>query len=256
MTYDLFTFIALIGSLIAGFFGALTGLGGGVLLIPLLTLVCHVDIHYAIGASLVSIIATSSGAAAAFVKNGLVDIRIAMFLSIATTLGAILGAYIAIDTPTNIISIIFGTALLLTTLTSWVRSRTSHVAQASHTKTQNFFGFLLMLLAGTLSGLLGIGSGAIKVLALDTVMGMPFRVATATSNLMIGVTAAASASLYLTKGYVNPTVTFPVMIGVLMGAFIGAKMITRVHTKLLRHLFTIFVIIISLQMVYHGIVSR
>lgn len=271
-----FTTIAFIGSVVAGFFGALTGLGGGVIIVPLLTLVCGIDIHYAIGASLVSIIATSSGAAAAYVKDGLVNLRVAMFLGIATTLGAIIGAIIAIDMPTGIISIVFGSTLILTTFASLIKSMGPQVpipqdplatklklnGQYIGSKGLTLYnvagvpiGFCLMFLAGALSGLLGIGSGAVKVLALDTAMHIPFRVSTATSNLMIGVTAAASAGLYLTKGYVNPGVTLPVMLGVLLGAFIGAKMLKHIKTKLLRRLFAFFILIISIQMGYHGIFS-
>src|SRR5271165_4669223 len=210
-------------SAVAGCLGALTGLGGGVVVTPALTLLLGVDIRYAIGASLVSVIATSSGAASAYVREGYSNIRIGMFLEIATTLGALLGAYLATRTPTAILSVIFGLVLLHA---AWQSSRGhSHDEksqkpdalarrlklngsypsaagpreyQVGHVKT----GFGLMLGAGTLSGLLGIGSGALKVIAMDQAMRVPFKVSTTTSNFMIAVTAAASAGIYLSRGYI------------------------------------------------------
>lgn len=267
MTVLAFTLLAWLGSVLAGFLGSLTGLGGGILIVPLLTLGFGIDIHFAIGASLVSIIGTSCGAAASFVKEGYTNIRLAMFLGIATTLGAIAGALLAIDTPTKWISIIFGSVLIITTLASLVKPplemylppnslATRLRLNGPHYNVQGVpMGSFIMFIAGVLSGLLGIGSGVVKVLALDGAMKIPFKTATATSNLMIGVTAAASASLYFSKGYIQSAVAMPVMLGVLLGAFIGAKMIKKIQTKTLRRLFSIIVLAVAIQMIYHGLLS-
>src|SRR5581483_4736531 len=237
-----FTVLVALGSWIAGFLGALTGLGGGVVLVPLLTLFFKVDIRYAIGASLVSVIATSSGAAAAYVKEGFSNIRIGMFLEVATTLGAIVGAFLATRIPTRAIAIIFGIVLIYSAyLSRRVRPKsewnTPPDPLATRLKLNGSFpvpegvrhynvnrvpqGFGLMFVAGTLSGLLGIGSGAVKVLAMDQAMRIPFKVSTTTSNFMIGVTAAASAGVYLNRGYIDPGLAMPVMLGVLAGSLIG-----------------------------------
>src|SRR6202034_787024 len=201
MTVLIFT-LALFGtSIIAGLLGALTGLGGGVVVVPVLALLFHVDIRYAIGASLVSVIATSSGAAAAYVREGFSNIRIGMFLEIATTLGALVGAFLTAMVSTKAIGIVFGIVLLYSAIASF---RGHHEdAAPQHT--------------GGLSGLLGIGSGAVKVLAMDQAMRLPFKVSTTTSNFMIGVTAAASAGIYISRRYILPSLAMPVMLGVLGG---------------------------------------
>src|SRR5438067_6778352 len=237
-----FTLLVALGSWIAGFLGALTGLGGGVVLVPLLTLFFKVDIRYAIGASLVSVIATSSGAAAAYVKEGYSNIRIGMFLEIATTFGAVAGAYLAALVPAAAIAVVFGVVLLVSAYLS-SRPRTEHPEDerpdplATRLRMDGSYptpegprhyhvhgvpgGFALMFVAGVLSGLLGIGSGALKVLAMDQVMRIPFKVSTTTSNFMIGVTAAASAGIYLNRGQINPGLAMPVVLGVLLGALLG-----------------------------------
>src|SRR3989449_5257259 len=216
-----FTLIVWVGALGAGFLGALTGLGGGVVIVPLLALGFGMDIRYAIGASLVSVIATSSGAAAAYVKEGYTNIRIGMFLEIATTVGALLGAFLATRVSGSAIATIFGLVLLYSAYLAG-RPRVRHAFDdvpdplATRLKMHGSFpeaegvrhycphrvpmGFSLMFGAGALSGLLGIGSGAVKVLAMDQAMRIPFKVSTTTSNLLIGVTAAASARVYLSLG--------------------------------------------------------
>lgn len=269
-----FTPIVFAASLLAGFVGSLTGLGGGVIVTPVLTLFLGVDIRYAIGASLVSVIATSSGAAAAYVRDGYSNIRIGMFLEIATTLGAVFGAFVAAYVPTGALSIIFGLILLQA---AWQTSRNHRSKKGAvpadplaerlnlngsyHTSEglQNYevhrvkTGFGLMFGAGTLSGLLGIGSGSLKVIAMDQAMQVPFKVSTATSNFMIGVTAAASASLYLSRGYVNPGIAMPVMLGVLLGSLIGARFLARLPVRLLRKVFAVIVGVIALEMIFNGI---
>ena len=271
-----FEFIILIwfSSIVAGFLGSLTGLGGGVVIIPLLTLVFGVDIRYAIGASLVSVIATSSGAAAAYVKEGFTNIRIGMFLEMATTFGAIAGASLAANMPTRIIAIIFGIVLIWSSYES-ARTRREEVhdkkpdALASILNLSSSFptpegprsysvhsvpsGFGLMFIAGMLSGLLGIGSGSMKVLAMDQVMKVPFKVSTTTSNFMIGVTAAASAGIYLNRGYIDPGIAMPVMLGVLFGSLVGTKVLVKAQTRSLRILFGIIIFFLALEMIYKGV---
>jgi uncharacterized membrane protein YfcA len=272
-----FTLLVWVGALIAGFLGALTGLGGGVVLVPLLTLFFKVDIRYAIGASLVSVIATSSGAAAAYVKEGFSNIRIGMFLEIATTLGALLGAFLAVKVPTPAITIIFGLVLLCS---AYFSGRTQPpVPEDDHpdplatrlgmngtypsiSGPRNYYvhrvptGFSLMFGAGALSGLLGIGSGAVKVLAMDQAMRIPFKVSTTTSNFMIGVTAAASAGVYLNRGYIDPGVAMPVMLGVLAGSLLGTRVLVKAKTRSLRLVFSLVIVLLGLEMVYKGIAGR
>ena len=239
-----FSLLVFVSSLIAGLVGALTGLGGGVVLVPLLTLFFKVDIRYAIGASLVSVIATSSGAAAAYVKEGFSNIRIGMFLEIATPFGALVGANLATRVSTQSIAVVFGVVLLFSAyfsrkprsqaqrnlppdpLATRLRLNSSFPdseAPRSYNVQRVPTGFALMFGAGTLSGLLGIGSGAMKVLAMDQAMRIPFKVSTTTSNFMIGVTAAASAGVYLSRGYIDPALAMPVMLGVLAGSLLGAS---------------------------------
>ncbi|HZQ19900.1 MAG TPA: sulfite exporter TauE/SafE family protein [Terriglobales bacterium] len=269
-----FTFLVWAGSLVAGFLGALTGLGGGVVLVPLLTIFFHVDLRYAIGASLVSVIATSSGSAAAYVKEGFSNIRIGMFLEIATTFGALLGAYLTAKVPANAIAIIFGIVLMYSAYVSRRTRPRNNVEQppdplATKLKMNGSFpdtsgmrnynvyrvpaGFGIMYIAGTLSGLLGIGSGALKVVAMDQAMKIPFKVSTTTSNFMIGVTAAASAGIYLSRGYIDPSLAMPVMIGVLIGSLMGTRVLVKTQTKLLRLVFSGVIVLLGLQMIFKGI---
>jgi uncharacterized membrane protein YfcA len=279
VTVLVFTLLVFSGSFAAGMLGALTGLGGGVVLVPLLTLVFHVDLRYAIGASLISVIATSSGAAAAYVREGYSNVRIGMFLEVATTLGALLGAYLAAIVPTHALAIIFGTVLIYSAWQSW-QSRRSPPSLASaespmsdklrlsgsypgpggekiaYKVTHIPAGFAVMFGAGTLSGLLGIGSGAVKVLAMDQVMRMPFKVSTTTSNFMIGVTAAASAGIYLRRGYIDPALAAPVMLGVLFGAVVGAKILSRARVSVLRTVFSFVVLALGLEMIINGLLGK
>ena len=273
MTILEFSLLVCGSSLIAGLVGSLTGLGGGVVLVPLLSLFFKVDIRYAIGASLVSVIATSSGAAAAYVKEGFSNIRIGMFLEIATTLGALLGANLAARVSTHAIAIVFGVVLLCSAYFSRKpRSQAEREVPpdplATHLRLNGSFpdadgprsynvqhvptGWALMFGAGALSGLLGIGSGAMKVLAMDQAMKIPFKVSTATSNFMIGVTAAASAGVYLNRGYVDPGLVMPVMLGVLAGSLLGARILIKVHTKWLRLGFSLVIVLLAIEMLYNG----
>ena len=264
-----------LGALAAGFLGALTGLGGGVVIVPLLALVFKIPLHYAIGASLVSVIATSSGAAAAYVKEGYSNIRIGMFLEIATTFGALAGAYLAAHVvSTEAIAIIFGAVLIFSAYLSFRRHEEPAGAAQSHRLARLLRldgsyptpqgpqpyhvsgvpgGFGLMFVAGVLSGLLGIGSGALKVLAMDQVMRIPFKVSTTTSNFMIGVTAAASAGVYLHRGYIDPGLSMPVMLGVLSGAFLGSKVLVGAKPKVLRLVFSAVILVLAVEMIYNAL---
>jgi uncharacterized membrane protein YfcA len=272
-----FSLIVCAASVLAGFLGALTGLGGGVVIVPVLCLLFKVDLYYAIGASLISVIATSSGAAAAYVREGFSNIRIGMFLEVATTTGALLGAYLTAKIAARWIGIIFGLVLLYSAGLSWRRKpdekgsaepdalaiklnlrgnypvagrRREYVAQ--HVPA----GFGIMFLAGARSGLLGIGSGAVKVLAMDHVMRLPFKVSTTTSNFMIGVTAAASAGLYLSHGYILPELAMPVMPGVLAGSLAGSRLLVNAHVKSLRLVFSTVIIALGGEMIYSGVAGR
>lgn len=272
-----FTLLVWLSSATAGFLGALTGLGGGVVLVPLLTLAFGVDIRYAIGASLVSVIATSSGAASAYVKEGYTNLRLGMFLEVATTFGAITGAAIAAFVSTRLLAVVFGFVLLYSAyLSRQPRSEhsenTSPDPLATRLKLNSTYptesgeqaynvraipaGFSLMYVAGILSGLLGIGSGALKVLAMDQFMRIPFKVSTTTSNFMIGVTAAASAGVYLKRGYIDPGLAMPVMLGVLLGAVLGAKVLVKANVKVLRNIFSIVIVLLAIQMIYNGLTGR
>ncbi len=261
-------------SVLGGFLGSLTGLGGGVIITPVLALAFGVDIRYAIGASLVSVIATSSGAAAAYVREGFSNIRMGMFLEIATTVGAVVGASLALRLPTAAIAVIFGAVLLYSAAVS-SREEPDQPAAGEPDRISKLFrmdstcptpeglrsyqvhhvpaGFGLMFGAGALSGLLGIGSGALKVIAMDQAMGVPFKASTATSNFMIGVTAAASAGVYLKRGYIDPGLAMPVMLGVLLGSLLGARVLPIAKTRVLRLVFAVIVTLLAIEMIYHGL---
>jgi uncharacterized membrane protein YfcA len=270
---------ALVGlvSVAAGFLGALTGLGGGVVITPAMVLLLGIDLHYAMGATLISVIATSSGAAAAYVREGFSNIRIGMFLEIATTVGAVCGAFAAARISPAILGVLFGVVLLHS---AWISTRGRPAPRpgetedplaarlrlngsfptpdglrsykVSHVKT----GFSLMFVAGAVSGLLGIGSGALKVVAMDRAMRIPFKVSTTTSNFMIGVTAAASAGIYLNRGYIDPGLTMPVVLGVLAGSVLGARLLPGAPTMTLRRVFGLVVGALAVEMVYSAVTGK
>jgi uncharacterized membrane protein YfcA len=268
-----FPVLVALASAVAGFLGALTGLGGGVVVVPMLSLVFGIDIRYAIGASLVSVIATSSGAAAAYVKEGFTNIRIGMFLEVATTFGALAGAFLAAYVSSSAIAVVFGVVLLASAYLSARHQPEVNVAknadalaarlrldgdyptlagrQAYHVQRVPL-GFAIMFVAGVLSGLLGIGSGAFKVLAMDQAMRIPFKVSTTTSNFMIGVTAAASAGIYLARGYLDPALAMPVMLGVLVGSIAGSRVLPGARPQSLRMLFAVVILALGVEMIYHG----
>ncbi len=276
-----FELFALFGSsAIAGLLGAITGLGGGVILVPFLTLVLHIDLRYAIGASIVSVIATSSAAGATYVREGFTNLRLAMFLEIATTLGAVAGAFSAIFLPTQLITTIFGVVLIVSGALAFKpklpSERLSDVQASPFAKrmqltgtfpradgtivhyglTNVFGGFSLMAMAGALSGILGIGSGGFKVLAMDNLMHVPLKVSTTTSNFMIGVTAAASAGIYFVRGYVEPRIAGPVMLGVMLGASVGTKLLMRWKSASVRLVFAVLLIFLGCYLAWAGCVHR
>ncbi|MGI9951612.1 sulfite exporter TauE/SafE family protein [Moorellaceae bacterium AZ2] len=264
-------------SLIAGTIGALLGLGGGIIIIPALTLGFGIDIRYAIGASVISVIATSSGAAAAYVRDRLTNIRIGLFLEMATTSGALTGAYLAGLISPRILYIIFAVMLSYSTLAMFQRrhvelpedvaphplARKLHLEgsyydpalarQVVYTSSGVYEGFAIMYGAGVISGLLGIGSGLFKVMAMDMFMKLPMKVSTATSNFMIGVTAAASAGIYFARGNISPTIAAPVALGVVVGATLGTRLMVRLRNATLRKVFVPVLLYVSLEMLIKGL---
>ncbi|MCL5046367.1 MAG: sulfite exporter TauE/SafE family protein [Actinobacteria bacterium] len=253
------------------------GLGGGIIVIPFLTILLGVDIRHAIGASIVSVIATSSGAAAAYVRDRVTNIRIGMFLESATTTGAITGAFLAGLFSVKALYIVFS-GLLLYSAVAMFQKRNQELPQgvvphpwSDRLKLNGSYydqavgekvgyvaagipqGFGMMFVAGVLSGLLGIGSGLFKVLGMDVFMKLPLKVSTATSNFMIGVTAAASAGVYFARGQIDPLVAGPVALGVLLGAALGSKIMVRVKNATLRKIFVPVLVYVSLQMLVKGL---
>lgn len=264
-------------AVIAGLLGSLVGLGGGIIIIPVLTLLYHVDIRFAIGASIVSVIATSSGAGAAYIRERMTNVRTGMFLELATTIGAISGAFVTTLLPTRVLFIIFAAVLIYAAFSMVHSRRGSRVLTASHDTIANRLhlhgsyydevkrrtvmykvsgtkpGLVLMYVAGLMSALLGVGSGTLKVPTLDLVMHIPIKVSTATSNFMIGVTAAASAGVYFARGQINPLIAAPVAVGVLIGAVTGARLLGRIQSKVVQFLLVVVLIISSIEMLGRGI---
>lgn len=264
-------------SVVAGFLGSLLGLGGGIIITPALTLLLGIDIKYAIGASIVSVIATSSGAAIAYLRDKITNVRIGMFLEIATTTGALTGAFLAGLISTKLLYLIFGLLLLYSAINMF-KKRNQELPknvvphpladklklngeyfdqalsmQVSYNVTGIYGGFGMMYVAGIISGLLGIGSGIFKVMAMDSFMKLPIKVSTATSNFMIGVTAAASAGVYLSRGNIDPKIAAPVALGVLLGASVGTKIMQRLKSKTLRLIFIPVLLYVSIQMIIKGV---
>ncbi len=277
MTILTFTIILLLGAYCAGLLGSLTGLGGGVVVIPLLTLVFGVDFHYAIGGALVASIATSSGSGSAYVKEGITNIRLGMFLEIATTIGAVAGAVVAVWLNNSTIAVIYGFVLLLTAVMQQVRKQDHDGVKGSEAARRLKLygtwpqkdgslkayelkhvggGFGVMLVAGLLSGILGIGSGVLKVIAMDGIMKVPFKVSTTTSNFMMGVTACASAVVYIQRGNIVPGIAFPVLVGVLFGALTGARLLKQLDVRLLRRLFCVAILLVAFNMIYDGFAGK
>jgi len=267
-----FLVIIFLISIIAGVFGSIVGLGGGVVVIPALTLLFGINIHFAIGASIVSIIGTSSGAASVYVKDKMTNLRVGMFLELATTSGAIFGAALAAYVDSSALELIFGSILLVTlvptimrigenipkspelkglskklALTGSYTERDGSVVAYNATRPKT--GLFGMAIAGMLSGLLGIGSGAFKVISMDAAMKLPMKVSTTTSNFMIGVTAAASAGIYYARGDVNPLIVAPVALGILIGAALGARFLVRARNPTIRKIFVVVLAVVAVEMI-------
>jgi uncharacterized membrane protein YfcA len=274
MTPLLFTLLVFAMSLVAGLFGSLVGVGGGIIVVPGLTLLMGVDIRFAIGASIVSVIATSSGAAASYVREGITNLRVAMLLETATAAGAIAGALLAHYIPAGGLYLLFG-AVLVYTAWSMSRRRVERLVAlpdawadrlrlhgsyfdpaenrlVEYRVSRTKLGLATSVLAGLNSGLLGVGGGAIKVPVMNLFMGMPLKACTATSNFMIGVTAAASATVYFLHGDVLPFVAAPVAAGVLLGATGGAQLLRRLRSNFIRMLFVGLLLVTAVQMLWKG----
>lgn len=259
-------------SIVAGLVGSLVGLGGGVVVIPILTIVLGVDIHFAIGASIISVIATSSGAAATYVKDKMTNLRVGMFLELGTTAGAIIGALIAAYANSVVLELVFGSILLVSLLPLILKigedipknpeleglskklSLTGSYEEVDgsivdYNATRAGEGLAGMVVAGLVSGLLGIGSGTFKVLSMDLAMKLPMKVSTTTSNFMIGVTAAASAGIYFVRGDVDPVIVAPVALGILIGAFTGARLLGRARNPTIRKIFALVLAVAGVEMV-------
>jgi uncharacterized membrane protein YfcA/uncharacterized membrane protein len=273
----LIVLLIFVGSLVAGLLGSLVGLGGGVLIVPLLTLAFGFPISFAIGASIISVIATSSGAAAAYVRDHMTNMRVGMFLELATTIGAISGALLAGLLSASLLSVIFGIVLLISVApvlfkigeelpqgvkndrwANWLHLAGSYPdhhlgREVSYQVTRTPYGMLMMYVAGAISGLLGIGSGTFKVLALDSLMRLPLKVSTTTSNFMIGVTAAASAGIYFSRGDIPPLLAAPVALGILIGALVGTRLLPHLSNKVLRFIFLPVIAVSALEMILHGL---
>ena len=264
-------------SVAAGLIGALAGVGGGILVIPALTFGFGVDIHLAVGASIVSVIATSSGAAAAYVRDRMTDMRIGMFLELATTTGAVCGALLAAVVAPSFLYVLLGVVLLGSAamhvarmgeetpppdppspLARRLRLESSYPdrrlgREVPYSARRIPLGFVLMWIAGVVSGLLGIGSGVLKVLAMDGVMRLPMKVSSATSNFMIGVTAAASAGIYLARGDVDPQIAAPVALGVLAGALVGARLLQHISNRAVRLVFLPVLVVVGIETIGRGL---
>lgn len=261
-------------SILAGFLGALLGIGGGMIVVPVLTLFFQIDIRYAIAASLVSIVATSSGAAASFLRDHLTNLRVAVVLEIGTVAGAITGFLVVTWIEPRLLFLLFGLFLLFS-ISMMLRNRDESLAVEDHPWSQalklggsftdekgqrrNYqvanvpMGLAVMYVAGVLSALLGIGSGVLKVLAMDSAMKLPIKVSSATSNFMIGVTATASAGAYFLQGMIRPEIAAPVAVGIIIGSWGGARAMIGMKPKTLRYLFATLLGVVSIQMIWRGL---
>ena len=275
----LYSLLLMLGvGLLAGVFGAILGIGGGMIITPILTLGLGLDIKYAIGASIIAVIATSSGATIAYLKDDMLNLRVAMFLEIATTVGAVIGAILTGIVHPTFLYFLFGALLVFTTYNMirklMAKNETTSAVTADKLATKlnlngTYYdkalkeqvdyqvqnvpgGFSMMFGAGLASGLLGIGSGAFKVLAMDSIMHMPLKPSSATSNLMMGVTAAASAMVYFFNGSIKAGIAAPLAIGILIGALIGTRIMQHLKPRLIRMIFVPVMLYLGIQMIMKG----
>lgn len=276
LQYMVYAFIISFGS---GVCGALLGLGGGVLLVPLLVFLLDVPIHLASGASIVAVVATSSAAAATYVREELTNIRLGMFLELATTIGAISGAFLMSLTSEGVLQVVFGISLSYAAVImflqlrkgerSWVKMPNDRLSkmlalggryfdaargeEITYGVSRTPLTFGVSYLAGVISGLLGIGGGGVKVPTMNVLSSVPMKVAVATSNFMIGVTAAASALVYIRNKYVNAFITAPVILGTLTGAYVGARLTKRVRGVVLKKFFIAVITLLAVSMILSGL---
>ncbi len=257
----------------ASFLGGMLGMASGVFIVPIMTLFCGIDIHTAIGASLVSVIACSCGSAARFLKSGLTNIRLAAVLEMATTLGALTGVFLIGIVPVEFLYVLFGLVLAVSAKQMLARRGETLQTRPSDNPARSGFmrrldnsypdavhghvwyevqrlrlGFALMYCAGLISALLGIGSGVLKIPAMDTALRLPIKVSSATSNFMIGVTAAASAGAYFVRGDIVTGVAAPVALGSVAGAIVGAKVFLAVSSEKIRVFFVVMLALLAVQM--------
>ncbi len=275
MTPLLFTVVVALVSYSAGLLGSLVGVGGGIIVVPLLSLFLGVDIHHAIAASIISVIATSSGAASSYVRSHVSNLRLAMFMEVSTTVGALSGAFLAVVISSRWLFVLFGAVLIYTAVSMYKRNGRSTArfpddpladrlklhgafydpsikSEVIYRVSRTKLGFGVGYIAGIVSGLLGVGGGVIKVPVMNLAMGMPIKACTATSNFMIGVTAAASATVYFARGEVQPFIAAPVAVGVLLGAKSGAKVMGHLKNDVIRLIFVIVLVVTSVQMLLKG----
>lgn len=272
-----FVVIVTAASVVAGLLGSVAGLGGGFVIVPVLTLGFHVSIRLAIGASIIAVIATSSGAAASYVRDRMTNLRAGMFLEVATTLGALCGAYLTTIMPERILFILFGVVVAYSGMVMYLKRVVREPVYATNDRIAAYLdlggsyfddaegrlvtygvtgtgrGLSLMYVAGMLSALLGIGAGTLKVPAMDLAMHMPIKASTATSNFMIGVTAAASAGVYFTRGQIDPVIAGPVAVGVVAGSLIGARLLSRIEASKIRLLFVVIMAVVAVEMLMRGL---
>ena len=268
-------------SVIASALGGMLGMASGIFIVPILTMLCHVDLRNAIGASIVSVIACSCGSAAAFLKERLTNVRLAIVLETATTAGALTGVFLAGRIPNPFLFFMFGTILLLSAWQMFAKRndpasfRTQSLDHDSRVRELDSsypdrelgldiayrvehvrIGLVLMYVAGLVSALLGIGSGVLKVPAMDTALRLPIKVSSATSNFMICVTAAASAGAYFMRGEIVAAITGPVALGSVVGALLGARLLVSISNQRIRLLFAAVLIAVAAQMFFAGFDKR
>ncbi|MGA2409911.1 MAG: sulfite exporter TauE/SafE family protein [Candidatus Binataceae bacterium] len=253
----------------AGFVGALSGLGGGVFIVPGLVLFAHIPMHVAVGASLIAVVATSAGASVAFVRDGWTNLRVAMILECATVTGALFGAYLAGVFSAPVLEMLFALMMLQSAYFSLRQHGETIVPksdrlcerlqlggtvsdESGHSIAYGVIhlpaGAALMVVAGVMSGLLGVGAGAVKVTAMDYLMKLPLKVSSATSNFMIGVTAGAGALVFLSRGDVSAVIAAPVALGVTGGALAGSRLLPHLPVEALRKLFVVLLLLIAIEM--------
>lgn len=276
MTVLAFSSLLLVLSYCAGILGAITGLGGGAILIPALVLLFHINIYCAMGASLISVLATSSGATSIYLRHGLTNLRLGILLEVGAVSGALLGAFLVKLIPASLIATLLGFVLLISAYFVLKRPEDNEAQLVAHPWAQalNLNGkypvpggskayqvqrvplaLLILSFAGLLSGLLGIGAGVLKVLAMDQTMRLPYRVSTTTSNFMIGITAAASVGIYFARGYIIPSLVFPILLGVLLGSYTGSQILARLHIRVLRAIFSFIICLLGIELIYKGLIG-